>query len=222
MVGMTGKTRWMTGAVLSAALMLGSISAAEARPRYDRGYDRGHHQGWGHYRRGGDGFGFGDALGVAALVGAVAIVASSVSKNKQAAQNGDDVRDGDTPPPADGTDYGTDVRSGVPSDGARTDAGDFSDIANANGRDDAMTDACAVAARDEAQRQEGAQRSGYAEIRRMDMPRAVQTGGYNIDGEVETRASWRAASGETRRFTCAVQADGRVADVYLSRDLVMQ
>ncbi|MFD2430092.1 hypothetical protein ACFSUK_22255 [Sphingobium scionense] len=77
-----------------------------------------------------------------------------------------------------------------------------------------MTDACALAARDEAQGQ-----AGYAEIRHIDEPRAT-AGGYNIDGEVETRASYRATEGTTRRFTCAMK-DGRVAEVYLSRDVAM-
>ncbi|WP_420145994.1 hypothetical protein [Sphingobium sp.] len=194
----------MTGALVSAGLLLGSISAAEARPRYgyDRGWDRG---GWnGHHRRG-NGFGFGDAVGVAALVGAVAIVASSMSKDRK-------VRDPntggeyDSPPPSDGTDYGTDVRDGVP---VRDDA-DFSDIA---AQDDPMSDACAVAARDEAQGSQG----GYAEVRHMETPIATANG-YNIDGYVETRSSYRANDGVSRRFTCAMQ-NGRVAQVYISRDM---
>ncbi|MFZ2996176.1 hypothetical protein [Sphingobium sp.] len=203
MIGLTGKTRWMTGALVGAGLMLGSVSAAEARPRYDRGYDRG---GWGHHHRGrGDGFGFGDAVGVAALVGAVAIVASSVAKDKQA--RAADVRDYDGPPPSVGTEYGADVRSDV------RDEADFSDVAATASRDDAMTDACAVAARDEAQGEAG----GYAEVRHMDAPRATPDG-YNIDGQVESRAAYRDTGGVTRRFTCAMR-DGRVAQVYLSRDV---
>ena len=61
---------------------------------------------------------------------------------------------------------------------------------------------------------------GYAEIRTMASPVAGADGGYNIDGEVEQRAGYRATSGETRRFTCTIGRDGRVAQVYLSRDLV--
>ena len=73
-----------------------------------------------------------------------------------------------------------------------------------------------AAARDEAQQAGG----GYAEIRTMASPVAGADGGYNIDGEVEQRAGYRATSGETRRFTCTIGRDGRVAQVYLSRDLV--
>ena len=200
------KTRWMTGALVSAGLLLGSVSAAEARPRYgyDRGWNGGGHGGWNRHRRG-DGFGLGDAIGVAAIVGAVAIVANSMNKGKK-------IRDPNTggeydaPPPSRGTDYGTDVRSDAP---VRDDA-DFSDIA---AQDADMTDACAVAARDEAQNREG----GYAEIRHMETPLATADG-YNIDGYVETRASYRANDGASRRFTCAIK-NGRVAEVYLSRDV---
>lgn len=200
------KARWMTGALVSAGLMLGSVSAAEARPRWDRGYDRG----WDrhHHRHGDDGFGVGDAIGVAALVGAVAIVANSLSKDRKVR---DPITGGeyDAPPPSAGTDYGADVADAP----APVDEGDFSDIA---AQDDAMTDACARAARDEAQQAGG----GYAEIRTMASPVAGPDGGYNIDGEVEQRAGYRAAGGETRRFTCTIGRDGRVAQVYLSRDLV--
>ena len=215
------KARWMTGALVSAGLLLGSIGPAEARPRY--GYDRGSHGGWDrHHRHRDNGFGVGDAIGVAALVGAVAIVASSMSKDKkaQAARPADD---NDAPPPGNGTDYGADIadrdiadrdigyRDGADRAPPRDD--DFSDIAA--GSDDAMTDSCALAARDQAQGN-----SGYAEIRHMDAPRPGQNGGYNIDGEVESRASYRAGGGETRRFTCAMNADGQVAQVYLSRHMV--
>jgi hypothetical protein len=193
-----GKSRWMTGSLVGLALLIGSVAPAQARPRYDRGHDRH----WGHHRDRGNRFGFGDAVGVAALIGAVAIVASSMAKDKKAAPNPDNT----APPPANGTDYGADVRSDD----------DFSDIAGTHGQSDQMTDACAVAARDEAQGQNG----GYAEVRRMDEPRAAQDG-YNIDGEVESRASYRAPTGTTRRFTCTIK-DGRVAQVYLSRDIVMR
>ncbi|HUD95786.1 hypothetical protein [Sphingobium sp.] len=209
------KARWMTGALVSAGLLLGSVSAAEARPRYGYGggWDRG---GWDrHHRHRGDGFGLGDAIGVAAIVGAVAIVANSMSKSKKIR----DPRTGgeyDAPPPRAGTDYGSDVRSDAPARDPVRDDADFSDIADANGRDDAMTDACAVAARDEAQGENG----GYAEVRRMETPIATADG-YNINGYVESRSSYSANDGTSRRFTCSMK-NGRVAQVYISRDLVMQ
>lgn len=205
-----GKARWMTGSLVGLALILGSVGTAQARPRYDRG---GYGGGWGHHHRDrGNGFGFGDAVGVAALVGAVAIIASSLSKDKQARRGSTadaDTDYQDAPPPASGTDYGADIGNGD----ARND--DFSDVAARDGEQDRMADACAVAARDRAQRQ-----GGYAEVRQMDEPRPAN-GGYNIDGRVETRASYRASSGTTHRFTCTMQ-DGRVAQVYLSRDVALR
>lgn len=216
------KTRWMTGALVGAGLLLGSVSAAEARPRYGYGggYGGGYGNGWGHggwdrHHRRGDGFGVGDAIGVAAIIGAVAIVANSMSKDKKVRDPNTGPNTGDeydAPPPSSGTDYGTDVRNGAPP---RNDA-DFSDIADAHGRDDAMTDACALAARDEAEQEHG----GYAEVRHMETPIATADG-YNIDGYVESRTSYRANDGASRRFTCAMK-NGRVAQVYISRDLVMQ
>lgn len=206
------KARWMTGALVSAGLLMGSIGTAQARPGYGYGYGRGYDRGW-HHRHRGDGFGFGDAVGVAALVGAVAIVASSMSKDRKAAQGARVDNDMDGPPPADGTDYGADVGGTNAPVSSPRDETDFSDVAGSTAQEEQMTDACAVAARDEAQGREG----GYAEVRHMETPVATPSG-YNIDGEVETRASWRASAGATRRFTCAMQ-NGRVADVYLARDV---
>lgn len=206
------KMRWMTGSLVGLALLMGSVAPAQARPRYGHG-------GWDHrYHDRGNGFSFGDAVGIAALLGAVAVVANSVSKDKQAPHvpapyegEADRPYAGDpASPPVGGTDDGADIGN------APTRADDFSDVAVANQNSDQMTDACALAARDEAQGQAG----GYAEIRHIDEPRATN-GGYNIDGEVETRASYRATDGTTRRFTCAMQG-GRVTQVYLSRDVAMQ
>lgn len=204
------KARWMTGALVSAGLLLGSVSAAEARPRWDRGHDRGWNGGWDrHHRHRGNGFGLGDAIGVAALVGAVAIVANSMSKDRKLR---DPITGGeyDAPPPRTGTDYGDDPGSDAPPPPA--DDADVSDIA---AQDDALADSCARAARDEAERD-----GGYADVRTMASPVATADGGYNIDGQVEQRFSSRAATGQTRRFTCTLDRDGRVAEVYLSRDFV--
>jgi len=116
------RTRWMTGALVGAGLLLGSIAPAQARPRYDdRGWHHGHHRG--------DGFDFGDAVGIAALLGAAVVVANSVSKDRKDARDTDaDNRpyaDNDAPPPTGGTDYGADARDAGPP--ARAD--DFSDVA---------------------------------------------------------------------------------------------
>lgn len=146
-----------------------------------------------HHRH--DDFGLGDAIGIAALLGAVAIVASSASKDRQAAR---DAIDG--PPPLDDR-----ADAALPDDdGAMPPVGDAREEA---------ANACALAARDEASGD-----GGYAEIRSMDEPLVID-GGFNVDGTVENRTSWNARSGTMRRFTCTVR-NGRVAQVYLSRDVV--
>lgn len=208
---------WVTGSLVGIALIAGSVGSAQARPRYDHGW--GHH----HYRDR-DGFGFGDAVGIAALIGAVAIVASSMSRDRQSRQA---TPDHDGPPPAADTDYGADVAR-APADRsedyAGNGAGNGADDGTDDGADRALADAdtgrmsddCAVAARQDVEGQDG----GYAEVRQMDDPRAVNDG-YDIDGQVESRASYRATSGTTRRFTCSIR-HGRVTQVYISRDMVMR
>ncbi|MFD2430093.1 hypothetical protein ACFSUK_22260 [Sphingobium scionense] len=85
----------MTGALVGAGLLLGSVAPAQARPRYD---DRG----WHHRHDRGNGFGFGDAVGIAALLGAAVVVANSVSKDRKEPRGTDtDNRpyaDNDAPP----------------------------------------------------------------------------------------------------------------------------
>ena len=225
--------RLMIGAAVSFGLIAGSITAAEARPRgwNDRGWND---RGWGNrgWHRRDNGFNVGDAIGIAALIGAVAVVANSVSKDRVAPRDRDDDSVNGYPNdryPGDG--YLDDRNPGDwdqrgpaadvdPPFAPNAAEEDFSDVGNVDGGrmmpiagEERAVDACAVAAREEATRS-----GGYAEVRRIGPPQAVQ-GGYNIDGEVERRGSYRDSAGETRRFTCTVQGD-QVATVYLSRDLV--
>jgi len=79
------------------------------------------------------------------------------------------------------------------------------------GEEVAMTDACALAARDEAERD-----GGYAEVRQMQAPRESRNG-FSIDGDVETRSGWRAQDGRLRHFTCTI-ANGRIQDVRFQRE----
>lgn len=216
---MRRKMRITIGACVGVGLMAASVGTAQAQPRWGQGgwnqgrsWDRG--GGWDRRHRRGDGFGVGDAIGVAALVGAVAIVASSLSKDKKARDAryaGRAPDETDAPPPIDGTDYGADVGHAPVQ---KRDDADFSDIAAAQGDDDAMTDACAMAARAEAERRD----AGYAEVRRIDPPRSTGADSYNIDGELETRAGYRAAASTAQRFTCAMKG-GRVAEVYFGRSV---
>lgn len=76
--------------------------------------------------------------------------------------------------------------------------------------DEAITN-CALAARDEAERD-----GGYAEVRQVQQPREARSG-YDVEGDVEVRSGWRAQDATSRHFTCTVR-NGRIADVYFSRD----
>lgn len=94
---------------------------------------------------------------------------------------------------------------------------DFSDVAppdqdrsSARANDpeaDAVIDSCAIAAREEAERD-----GGYAEVRQVQDPRETRQG-YTVDGDVEVRTSWRAQGVQTRHFTCSVE-NGRISDIY--------
>lgn len=148
------------------------------------------HRGWdrGWHHRDRDNFDFGDAVGIAALIGAVAVVATSMNKDRKA-KNG----------------------ASQPDDRPYDSNADYSRDGAALASEDEVVDACAVAARDEA-----SSNGSYAEVRHVDTPRAVD-GGWDVDGQVERRASYRGATTDVRRFTCSVR-DGRIAEVYISRD----
>lgn len=75
---------------------------------------------------------------------------------------------------------------------------------------DALTNDCAIAARNDAERD-----GGYAEVRQMEAPREIRNG-FSIAGDVEIRSSWRAQDGRIRHFTCTV-VNGRIEDVYFPR-----
>ncbi len=188
------------GATVGLALLASSVTPAMARDRHWRGY------GYGYGHRHHDDFDFGDAVGIAALIGAVAIVAKSMSKDKAASR---DSRD-------EGYDGGYADDSGHAPNGAPLPKSRPDDAPSRSGEimaENDAVDACAQAARDEA-----SNGSGYAEVRSIEAPRAVADG-WDIDGRVEQRRNYRDASGDTRRFTCSVR-NGRVAEVYLSHDLV--
>lgn len=194
------KMRLVLTALTGAALVAGSIAPAAARDH--RGWDnRGWDRGWHRRDRGLD---FGDAVGIAALIGAVAVVATSMSKDRKARSGTSDADrpygDADTRNP----DYNGDQDY-------QRDQGDDRVTDNALASEDAAVNACAVAARDEATTQ-----GGYAEVRRVDAPRAV-SGGWDVDGQVERRDSYRGPATDVRRFTCSIR-NGRVAEIYISKD----
>lgn len=181
---MTGKSGWMTGSLLGAAMMISGGAAAQTQPRH--GYPE--------------------------------------TREEQGPVDGDD-----NASPADQDDI-------APPDQGRPDE-DFSDVAAANeqrantepgpgsneetdkapavspehAESEPMINACALAARDEAERE-----GGYAEVRQMEAPRESRNG-FSVDGDVEARSSWRAQDGKLRHFTCTV-SNGRVEDIYFRRE----
>lgn len=196
----------VAGALAGMALMVGGVAPAAAR---DHRWDGG--RGWGRHH---DGFGFGDAVGVAALIGAVAIVANSMSKDRKSADAPVD-RDHDATVRTDETrrddgpyDSRDDSWSKQDARGADDAPADGGGLAS----EDSAVDACAVAARDEA-----SNGGGYAEIHDIGAPKAV-SGGWDVDGRVERRSGYRDQGGDLRRFTCSIR-NGRVSDVYLSKDV---
>lgn len=77
-------------------------------------------------------------------------------------------------------------------------------------REEAITE-CAVAARDEAERD-----GGFAEVRQVQEP--VETRGkYQVEGDIDARSSWRSEDGQTLHFTCSVQ-NGRIANLQFPRN----
>ncbi|HKT76864.1 MAG TPA: hypothetical protein VJQ78_09025 [Sphingobium sp.] len=182
-----GKAAWMTGSLLGVAMLMSGGAVAQTQPRYDYPQAGGRQD------------------------------------------QGDAYQDEDLTPP-DQNDEAAAPRQSRPDE-------DFSDVvaadrqreqatrgtAPAEERDesatpraddeegDALTNDCAIAARNEAERE-----GGYAEVRQMEAPRENRNG-FSIEGDVESRSSWRAQDGRTRHFTCTV-VNGRVEDVYFRGD----
>ncbi|HEX7877276.1 MAG TPA: hypothetical protein VF489_11910 [Sphingobium sp.] len=180
---MTGKSGWVKGSLLGVAMLISGGAGAQTQPRH--GYPE--------------------------------------SREAQDPSYGDDATS-----PADEDDI-------APQDQGRADE-DFSDVAAADeqhadterqpdsGEDtdapaasaehaesEPLINACALAARDEAERD-----GGYAEVRQMEAPRESRNG-FSVDGDIEARSSWRAQDGKLRHFTCTV-SNGRVEDVYFRRE----
>jgi len=205
-------TRWAVGALSAGAMIVGTIAPAAARHKdYRGGYYNGygyssayrHYRPYKHYRhhRHRRGPSAGDVIGIAVLLGTVAVIASAASKDKKTRRRSDD-----RPDYRHDQDYRSDSRSrdrDVPkSDGY------------ALNQDEAI-DICVNAARDKAEANAG----GYAEILDVAQPQERGSGDWDIEGRLEQRRSYSDKKGETKRFSCDVR-EGRVAYVYISRDVV--
>lgn len=172
-------------AAATVALLATSISPALARGGYGNGWI-----GWGgndygrHHRRRG-GDDTGEILG-GVLIGAilVGVLASASKKKQQQRQSG-------------GLDY---PQQNYPQQDGRGDR-NRGDIAS----EDQAVDACASAAESRAGR--------TASVRDVDQVRR-NSDGWDVEGIVESRDTWRDRSADRRRFTCSVRF-GAVDSVYV-------
>jgi len=187
---MTGKSAWMTGSMLCAILALNSTAIAQSQPRYSAPEAQDEPEIADQPIDGQD---------YAAEPEPEGDPPSQRPANERAEDDFSDVVAADerraSPlglPPADEQDIG---------------AGTTDEDEEAQ----AMTDDCARAAREEAERE-----GDYAEVRRMEAPRESRNG-YSIDGDVESRSHWRAQDGRLRHFTCTI-ANGRIQGVYFPRE----
>ena len=186
--------KWMERALALlavTAVIAASVSPAAARDRYRHpGYGYGYGGGWygspyrGRHYRHHRGLDAGDVIGIAAVLGAVAVIASSANKDKRSTRSSD-------------RDYDPDYR--------RDD--DRSDDFAAGYDEDEAVNACASAAREEAERG-----GGFAEIVDVDEPRSAGRDGWRIQGSLEHRRAYQDRSGLQKNFTCSYEG-GRVVRV---------
>lgn len=182
---MTAMRGWTTGALMGAALLVSGAAVAQTQPRYDDAEA-------GEWRRGDDSYDSGDG----------AASAQDDDARRRPVRPEEDFSDvvAADEQHSDGANRWNDPQAqAVPSPDTESDD-----------ESEAMT-ACAVAARNEAERD-----GGYAEVRGMEAPRESRNG-FTIDGELEARSGWRAQDGRSRQFTCTV-ANGRVEDVFFRRE----
>lgn len=187
---MTGKSAWMTGSMLGALLLLGGTAIAQGQPQYPAPEAQEEPE-----------------------------IADQPVDDQDYAAELEQEGDAQSPPPANGRaedDFSdvvaADERRSAPMAPPRADEQDTGSATTAEDEEaEAMTDGCARAAREEAERE-----GDYAEVRQMEAPRESRNG-YSIDGDVESRSHWRAQDGRLRHFTCTI-ANGRIQDVYFQRE----
>lgn len=76
-------------------------------------------------------------------------------------------------------------------------------------REEAITE-CAVAAREEAERD-----GGFAEVRQVQEPQESRAG-YEVQGDIDARSGWRSNDGKTLHFTCSIE-NGRITRLNIPR-----
>ena len=192
---MTGKAGWMTGAMLSAvALLSGGPVQAQTQPNY--GYPRADDR-----QAQDDPYAEDDVTGGEQQ--------AAPQERNRADEDFSDVTGAEDP--QSGAQRDDSSQPAPARQAERNTQGQDAYGSDTEGEDAAMTDACAIAARDEAERE-----GGYAEVRQMEAPRDSRAG-FSIDGDVEARSGWRAQDGRVRHFTCTI-ANGKVQDIYFRRD----
>lgn len=189
--------------------VVGALLSTSAVPAMARPWGYGHGgYGYGHgyrpYHRHRHGVSGGDVLAGILILGTIAAVASAASKSGETSARYPD-RDPRYSVRADDND-GADDRTR--NDDAEDRRGD---IASEN----EAIDACAVAAEQRADTGQGT--ASVRDITRVD---AVDDG-FEIEGIVETRSSYRDRSGDNRRFTCSVRF-GAVDSVYIEDDIALR
>lgn len=156
------------------------------------GYGLGYGRGWGGRRHHRDRVDTGDVIGAIAVIGVIAAIASAANKAKGTTRRD---RDEDRYPER------SDRR-----DDRRDDSRRLSNIAN----EDQAVDACAIAAEERA-----GQTASVRDITNVKR----SNDGWDVEGVVEERDSWRDRSADKRRFTCSVRY-GAVETVYIESDKV--
>lgn len=186
----TRSGRFLATGATAVAMLVTSVAPALARDHGRYGgYDRYH--GYGYDRYGYRHRRHDDGLNAGEVIGIAALLGAVVIIASAASKDAKARRAG--------TDDGYNPNYGDTATDARS--------------EDAAITACAQAARDKASRERG-----YAEVTEI-APARRSADGWDMDGRVEQRASYRDGMGQSRRFSCSVRA-GRVSALVLSRDVI--
>lgn len=177
---------------VAGALLCTAASPAWAEPWGHGGYGYGYGHGYRPYHRHRHGISGGDVLAGILIFGTIAAVASAASKSGETRSRYPERSRDDDDRPDDNLDRRGDIDS-----------------------ENEAVDACAIAA--ERRADTGTGTASVRDITRVD---AVDDG-FEIEGIVETRSSYRDRSGDNRRFACSVRY-GAVESVYIEDDIALR
>lgn len=177
---------------VAGALLCTAASPAWAEPWGYGGYGYGYGHGYRPYHRHRHGISGGDVLAGILIFGTIAAVASAASKSGETRSRYPERSRDDDDRPDDNRDRRGDIDS-----------------------ENEAVDACAIAA--ERRADTGTGTASVRDITRVD---AVDDG-FEIEGVVETRSSYRDRSADNRHFTCSVRY-GTVESVYIEDDVALR